>query len=295
MTFGSLFTGIGGLDLGVERATGWRCAWQVECDPFCRAVLERHWPALPRFHDVRFIDGATLPPVDAIVGGFPCQDVSLAGKGEGLTGARSGLWFDMLRIIADAKPRGVLIENVPGLLRRGLDVVVTGLDALGYEVEATNLGAIDVGAPQRRRRLFIVAHAKRAELREQPGGAAGRVGPIRLSLDRLARQWPTPTVNGEWNRVGLSKTSGDGLRTAVLSWPTPCARDAKRSGREHSRGGTDLPTTVGNGGKLNPDWVETLMGFETGWTDIGGRLHRARNTNGSRRARSRKARTGGVA
>lgn len=159
MNFGSLFSGIGGLDLGVEHATGWRCAWQVEADPFCREVLAKHWPHVPKHDDVRTFDATAFDAVDIIVGGFPCQDVSVAGLGAGLAGERSGLWFEFLRIIRAARPRGVIVENVPGLVRRGLDEVVAGLAGEGYAVEATNLGAEDVGAPHRRRRLFLVAYA----------------------------------------------------------------------------------------------------------------------------------------
>jgi len=172
--YGSLFSGIGLLDLGVERATGWTCAFQVERDPFCRRILEKHWPRLPRFHDVRFLDGATLPSVDVLVGGFPCQDVSTAGKGAGLSGRRSGLWFDFLRIIADAAPRGIIIENVPGLIRRGLDVIVAGLHRLGYAVEGTRIRASDLGAPHRRERVFLVAHAN-GEGQLQPQGSIGEI------------------------------------------------------------------------------------------------------------------------
>src|SRR5687767_562507 len=111
MTFGSLFAGIGGFDLGFERA-GMRCEWQVEIDPYCRRVLAKHWPDVRRWDDVR-----TFPPdgdwgVDVICGGFPCQDISAAGKQAGIEGERSGLWGEYERIIRVLRPRIVVVENV---------------------------------------------------------------------------------------------------------------------------------------------------------------------------------------
>lgn len=133
-----------------------RCAWQVEKDPFCRAVLSKHRSGVKQYEDVRI---STLDAVAVIVGGFPCQDVSVAGARAGLSGARSGLWFEYLRHIETIRPLGIIVENVTGLVRRGLDDVVTGLVGAGYAVEATRLRAEDVGAPHRRERIFLVAYA----------------------------------------------------------------------------------------------------------------------------------------
>lgn len=157
LSFGSLFTGIGGMDLGLERA-GWECKWQVEIDPYCRQVLAKHWPDVPRFEDVRGVTGDQLEPVDLIAGGFPCQDVSQAGKRTvGIDGARSGLWSEFARIIRVLRPRLVLVENVPGLAVRGLGRVLGDLAALGYDAEWSCISAADVGAPHLRRRIFLLA------------------------------------------------------------------------------------------------------------------------------------------
>ena len=180
MIFGSLFSGIGGLDLACE-AVGWRCAWQVEIDPFCRAVLAKHWPDVERYEDVREVGSDRLVPVDVVVGGFPCQDVSVAGSRRGVTpGTRSGLWFDFLRIVQELGPRGVIVENVGGLAGRDLDTVATGLDGAGYEVEIARVAASDLGAPHRRIRHFIVgfrgrgvADADVTDLREKRRPADG--------------------------------------------------------------------------------------------------------------------------
>jgi DNA (cytosine-5)-methyltransferase 1 len=158
MTFGELFAGIGGFSLGLERA-GMTCKWQVEIDPYATAVLRKHWPKVPKHDDVR-----TFPPqgdygVDLICGGFPCQDISFAGKGAGLAGARSGLWHEFARIIGELRPNYVVVENVAALLARGADVVLGTLATLGYDAEWHVISASAVGAPHRRERVWIVAYS----------------------------------------------------------------------------------------------------------------------------------------
>ena len=167
LTIGSLFSGIGGLELGLERAGLGPVVWQVEKDDYARRVLAKHWPDATRYEDVRNVGGANLVPVDVICGGFPCQDVSYAGDGAGLDGERSGLWFEFARIIRELRPRYVAIENVAALLTRGLDVVLGELARLGYDAEWSVVSACSVGAPHVRRRLFVVAY---------PNGEHGRPG-----------------------------------------------------------------------------------------------------------------------
>lgn len=157
MTFGSLFSGVGGLDLGLERA-GMECRWQVEIDPFCTKVLEKHWPKVKRYGDIRTVRDE-LERVDCIAGGFPCQDISYAGNGGGITGERSGLWFDFARIIRTVGPRIVLVENVPALLDRGMGDVLGTLATLGFDAEWSSVSACSMGAPHMRQRMFIVAYA----------------------------------------------------------------------------------------------------------------------------------------
>ena len=160
MTFGSLFSGIGGIDLGLERA-GMTCAWQVEIDPWCRQVLTKHWPNVRRYEDVSAVGGDTLEPVELIAGGFPCQDVSVAGQRAGIQdGTRSGLWSEFHRIICELRPRYVFVENVPGLLTNGMGRVLGDLADIGYDAEWEVLSAADVGAPHLRKRVFIVAHTQ---------------------------------------------------------------------------------------------------------------------------------------
>lgn len=157
LTFGSLFAGIGGFDIGFERA-GMSCRWQVEIDPYANAVLEKHWPGVKRWRDIRDFKPTSQNKVDVICGGFPCQDISLAGTGEGLNGKRSGLWTEYFRIVGELRPRYVVVENVSALLRRGIDRVLGDLASLGYGAEWQTFFASDFGMPHRRERICIVAY-----------------------------------------------------------------------------------------------------------------------------------------
>ena len=182
LTVGSLFAGIGGFDLGLERA-GMEVRWQVEIDPYCQRVLARHWPDCGQWDDVR-----TFPPdpaedwtVDVICGGFPCQDISIAGnrhhKGAGLDGARSGLWFEYARIVRVLRPRFVIVENVPALFTLGFERVLSDLAEGGYDAEWALLSAANCGAPQTRKRLFILAYPKGTRLdgnKQKMGRQAGQ-------------------------------------------------------------------------------------------------------------------------
>lgn len=156
----SLFSGIGGLDRGVEQglaALGHRSRviWQAEKDPYARAVLRKNWPTVPCYEDVHDIDGTAETP-DVLDGGFPCQDLSIAGKRAGIDGARSGLWSENVRIIRVLRPGVVFVENVPELLRY-LGRVLGPLAELGYDAEWDLFDAAAVGAPHRRERLFVLA------------------------------------------------------------------------------------------------------------------------------------------
>jgi DNA (cytosine-5)-methyltransferase 1 len=189
----SLFSGIGGLDLGLERA-GMTITAQVEIDPFCREILAAHWPQARIYTDVtklcrriydcetetdegevncprcgvdfgececvgtdQFIDEHGLP--DLVCGGFPCQDISRAGRGAGLEGERSGLWREFHRIVCELRPRYVVVENVSALLGRGHGRILGDLAGIGYDTEWFSLPAAACGAPHKRARMFILAYA----------------------------------------------------------------------------------------------------------------------------------------
>ena len=157
LTFGSLFAGIGGFDLGFERA-GMNCKWQVEINPFATKVLEKHWPQVKRHRDIRDFKPTASDAVDVLCGGFPCQDISVAGTGKGLEGERSGLWTEYFRIICVLRPRYVVVENVSALLRRGVDRVLGDLASIGFDAEWQSFFASDFGLPHRRERICIVAY-----------------------------------------------------------------------------------------------------------------------------------------
>ncbi len=162
LTFGSLFSGIGGFDLGFERA-GMACQWQVEIDDYCNRVLAKHWPDVRRYKDAREVGKHNLKAVDVICGGFPCQDISHAGKQAGITDdTRSGLWSEYYRIICELRPRYVVVENVTALLVRGMGRVLGDLAEGGYDAEWQSLPAAAFSAPHIRDRLFILAHTNNA-------------------------------------------------------------------------------------------------------------------------------------
>ena len=156
-----LFSGIGGFSLGLERA-GIETVAFCEIDKKARLVLNKHWPDVPVFEDVSTLTKDALDArgisVDVICGGFPCQDISLAGKGAGLEGERSGLWFQFHRLIKEIQPQYAIIENVSALRNRGLDQVLRSLAEIGYDAEWHCIPASTVGAPHRRDRIWIVAY-----------------------------------------------------------------------------------------------------------------------------------------
>lgn len=162
MTFGSLFSGIGGLDLGLERA-GMRCRWQVDTDPFCLKVLTKHWPHVPKYGDIRELTGEELERVDCIAGGFPCQDISPSGKRVGIEGSRSGLWADFARLVSILRPQFVLVENSADLLYRGIGRVLGDLAFIGYDAEWEIISACAFGAPHARERMFLVAYPESSQ------------------------------------------------------------------------------------------------------------------------------------
>lgn len=160
MKIGSLFSGIGGFELGLEQSIkGAETVWQVEQDLFCQKVLQKHWPNATIYDDVTTVGKHNLEPVDLLCGGFPCQDLSVAGSGKGINeGEKSSLWWEMYRIIGELRPRYVVCENVPVLRIRGLDEVCGALAKIGYDAEWQIISCKDQGGPHRRDRIFIVAY-----------------------------------------------------------------------------------------------------------------------------------------
>lgn len=155
---GSLFSGIGGIELGFERE-GFHTRWFVENNPYCQAVLRKHWKKARIYGDITKLDLSKLPKVQILTGGFPCQDISVAGKKVGLKeGKRSSLWSFYAKAIGILQPEVALIENVPNLINLGLDIVLTDLAEMGYDAEWFCLSASEIGAPHLRQRLFVIAY-----------------------------------------------------------------------------------------------------------------------------------------
>lgn len=173
MKIGSLFAGIGGFDLAGEWC-GHRTIWTSEIDPYCVALLAERFPAAKQLGDISAIDWATVERPDILTGGFPCQDISYAGKGAGLAGKRSGLWYEYARAIREVGPRYVIVENVRALFTRGFDAVLGTLADLGYDAEWAMYGAADVGAPHRRERVWILGYPASEGFQNWRGSSVGR-------------------------------------------------------------------------------------------------------------------------
>lgn len=193
MNVGSLFSGIGGLDLGLERA-GHRVIWQAETDPYASRVLAKHWPDVPNLGDVKLIDWGLVERPDLLCGGFPCQPVSIPGKRLAQADER-WLWPEVVRCVRHLRPAYVLMENVPGLLVRGMGDVLGDLAALGYDAEWDSVPAAAVGAPHLRYRVFVVAY---------PGG------------DRLEEQRVRGAANEDGSAVALADSNGAGPQGRVF-------------------------------------------------------------------------------
>ena len=189
-----LFSGIGGFSLGLERTGGFETVAFCEIEAFPRRVLAKHWPGVPCYEDVRTLTAARLAAdgiadVDVITGGFPCQDLSVAGKQRGMgEGTRSGLWSEIVRLVGELRPRYVIVENVAALLagpseRRGgwFGRVLGDLAECGYDAEWRNIPACMVGAPHRRERIWVVAHAAQLQRHGRDDYAGSRVGGWPLS------------------------------------------------------------------------------------------------------------------
>jgi DNA (cytosine-5)-methyltransferase 1 len=186
ITFGSLFSGIGGIDLGLEMV-GMKPLWQCEINKFCRELLSKRWPDLKLYGDIGDIDEKTPRP-DVLCGGFPCQDISTANtKGKGLDGSKSGLWFEFYRVIRILRPRYVLVENVANLVNKGLDRILQGLAEIGYDAEWQVLSAAQFGAWHLRRRIFIVAYTNSFD-----GQGSGET--------EFELEWTDYGVQREWNK-----------------------------------------------------------------------------------------------
>lgn len=300
MTVGSLFSGVGGLDLGLARA-GWRHAWFCEADAWRRSILSQHWPGVPIHEDVHDVGYAPVddgrpgrdarPPrarLDLICGGFPCQDVSVAGRRKGLAGDRSGLWHQFARVVDAFRPRAVLVENVPGLLSsnggRDMGVILDALAGLGYGLAWRVLDAQHFGVPQRRRRVFLLAlpdgHPGAIRAGEILAISDGGSGDTAAGPGAGAGDPPGPTRSPNGGRVargtplvaGTIRASPGGvddnyarLRHIVAHTLT---RTCSAAGGHAPDEANYVPGPIGVR-RLTPRECERLMGWPDDWTAPG--------------------------
>lgn len=290
----SLFSGVGTTELAA-RELGFETAAFCEIDPFAQSILCKRFPGVPICTDIRNMRGDEFGAVDVVCGGFPCQDLSVAGKKAGLDGERSGLWFEMLRIVRNIRPRYVLAENVRGAINLALDTVTAGLEGAGYEVRTSFVPASLFGAPHQRYRIFIfgvrrdVADAladvprERLERACEHGALPGqRAQPDDgNAVGGGASLWRTPDASAgrgaNSEETYLKRKSMKlplTLNTQVAHveremWPTVSVNgNYNRSGASaHSGDGLATAVKRQSVGQLNPCWVECLQGLPIGWTD----------------------------
>ena len=280
LTHLSLFSGIGGLDIAAEMA-GFKTVGQCEWADFQTKVLERHWPDVPRWRDIRtltadsFYERTGLRTVDIISGGFPCQPFSLAGKRSGQDDDRY-LWPEMLRVIRELRPTWVLGENVPGIINLALDTVLSDLENEGYSAQPFVIPACGIDAPHKRDRVCIMAYLNRKQLWINRTQAD-------LPEDDEGRQDNGRGIQGIDCRERRTHQSGtgrmaDGIQESIhaTASDTESQRLQGISAEQICGGGyyrfqlTELLEATPRGliGRLNPTWLEWLMGYPTGWTEL---------------------------
>ena len=259
----SLFSGIGGFDIGLERA-GFNITFQCEIDKFCCSILKRHWPEVPHHENIKYLHATDIPHADIWAGGFPCQDVSLARAGEraGLKGARSGLFHEFARLIGEGRPRVILLENVHGLLNshRGRDfgVVLQTLAQFGYSVGWRVLNSKNFGVPQSRQRVYIVGC-----YRDPRGPGKILFEPQRCNGHAAEGEAAGKESVSPFKRV-VRTTSGQRPVVQAIAYCL-CACSARHTGTDWSRTYIAYPH-LGAARRPTPTECEGIMGFPTGWT-----------------------------
>ena len=245
----SLFTG-SGIGMLAAHHAGFRTVAWCENEPHCNYTLRRLWPDAKPYNDINYVTAESLlrscGPVDLVSGGWPCQDISTAGRGEGLDGARSGLFFQVVRVLSELRDAGapvpyVFLENVPAISVRGIERVVSELESLDYEVWCSVVGAWAVGAPHRRNRLWLVARSRHAKCSGRSSGkigqqsATGRHGPTRrliTSLGGLAGITPDSVLTSGW----VADAGSIGRRRRITSHAERCEPNGPAGGRQQDGG-----------------------------------------------------------
>ena len=293
MTHLSLFSGIGGLDLAAE-AAGFVTVGQCEWADYPTKILERHWPDVPRWRDIRtltkesFYEKTGLRTVDVISGGFPCQPFSVAGKRGGAEDDRY-LWPEMLRVVRELRPAWVVGENVPGIVNLALDTVLSDLEGEGYSGQAFIVPACGVDAPHRRDRVCILAYAvngrgsvrRNGEFQDAepdggarpdhggrtPGAVKGQRREDESGASRMADGLRS-AVHEDDPDADVNGSSGRMLDAVLDAGFTDCScRESKGRGYDGLLRSFLEVTPRGRIGQMNPEWVEWLMGYPIGWTE----------------------------
>lgn len=308
-----IFSGIGGFSIGLE-AVGLQTIAFCEINPFCQKILKKHWPSVPIFSDITTVhkeDLKTLPTIDVIAGGFPCQDISVAGKGGGINAKRSGLWKEFARLINEIRPKYAIIENVANLRSKGLIAVLQDLWAIGYDAEWHCIPASAFGAPHRRDRIWIIAYpsciskvglsigkeetepALGDGYKNAPDSDCKRCEHREYNKQRRClpgnKNWQHSETQQEWNirksgasqickilpnadQQGLQRCGGFEEISPICTQEQVsmyyCSRGIKQWGKEP----LEVPRLKDD--RLNPDWVEWLMGYPISWTEGGSRKQR---------------------
>ena len=252
-----LFSGIGGFAL----AASW--VWKDELDivGFCeieeyaQKVLQKNFPEVPIYQDVQELKGKDFKNIDLITGGFPCQDISIAGKGAGIEGERSGLWSEMCRIISEVRPKYAIIENVPMLIHRGLERVLCDLTKIGYDCEWQIIGADDVGAWHKRKRIWIVAYSNRFRKNKQQSRIRSKsIQSIRKNPNTLRQK--ISNSSSSRRKIGLSKERYRKERDTKKF----INNSNRQRGRKAKHNWTTEPS-VGRGANGIPNRVDRLKGL----------------------------------
>lgn len=247
ITVGSLFSGIGGIELGLERTGGFKTIWQCENDAYASAVLRKNYPKVPNFGDIKRVDWSNVEKPNLLCGGFPCQDISIAGKKQGIKeGTRSGLWFEFEKAICILQPRIVVIENVPELANNGGTIVLGSLAKMGYNAAWFVISAKEVGAPHKRERFFIVANRNHNECDEEQLQTEGSEGKARPPFIRVS-------IADDWCLRVLRNIEKKIHRFKEFSW----CENVRRI--EDLRGRYDIPETLFRGSRDGiPYWMDRV-------------------------------------
>lgn len=260
MRVASFFAGIGGFDLGFQRA-GHEIVFQCEIEEFCLKILSHHWPDIKREKDVQTIIPTTVPTAEIWCGGFPCQDASLARARarDGLKGKNTGLFYPFAKLLSQALPSIVILENVPGLLssHRGRDfgIILQTLARFGYAVAWRVLDSRYFGVPQSRSRLYIVGYYRDPR----------RAGEILFESECSDRNVKAGEQTGKKSISPFKESLGDPCKGPIVQRISYClaATSGRHTGTDWSRSYVSYPNKVR---RLTPEEMERLQGFPTGWT-----------------------------